>query len=41
MVKIKKQTNELYLVPLILPYFVFERYFCYFFLVLFITNLYL
>ena len=32
-VKLKKQTSELYLVPLIIPYFVLQRYFCYFFLV--------
>ena len=32
-VKLKKQTSELYLFPLIIPYFVFQKYFCYFFLV--------
>jgi dihydroceramidase len=31
--RFNKRTNNLYLLSLILPYFVFERFFCYFFLV--------
>ena len=31
--RFNKKTNNLYLLALILPYFVFERFFCYFFLV--------
>ena len=31
--RFNKRTNNLYLLALILPYFVFERFFCYFFLV--------
>jgi len=31
--RFNKRTNNLYLLGLILPYFVFERFFCYFFLV--------
>ena len=33
MERFNKRTNNLYLLALILPYFVFERFFCYFFLV--------
>tara|TARA_Y100000589_G_scaffold39613_1_gene33177 strand:- start:2689 stop:3297 length:609 start_codon:yes stop_codon:yes gene_type:complete len=32
-IRLKKMTSELYLFPLIIPYFVLQRYFCYFFLV--------
>ena len=31
--RFNKRTNNLYLLSLILPYFIFERFFCYFFLV--------
>jgi dihydroceramidase len=31
--RFKKKISEFYLLPLILPYFIFEGYFCYFFLV--------
>ena len=32
-IRLKKMTSELYLFPLIIPYFVLQKYFCYFFLV--------
>tara|TARA_B100001287_G_C22672320_1_gene525889 strand:- start:1059 stop:1667 length:609 start_codon:yes stop_codon:yes gene_type:complete len=38
--RLNKRTSELYLLPLILPYFVFERYFCYFFLVFISLQIY-
>ena len=39
--RFNKRTNNLYLFPLILPYFVFERYFCYFFIVFSLLQTYI